>query len=287
MSLVIPTRNRPDALRSAISAIGDGTHLPAQIVIAEQGPVPTPGLSTHPSVELTHLHLDSVGLSRGRNAGIAACDHEIIAFLDDDMLVEPGWLGAIHEALVRAGERGVVTGRIIAVEIEQGHVPSCSPWTESAVFEGRQYADPLQPGCMAIRRSLLDEIGDFDVRLGAGSTYPSAEDNDFGHRLLDAGCRIHLVADAVATHDGARSGRELWALDWAYGRGQGAFYAKHDRPRDRHTRERLRRNARYRIDSVRGVLRGRTHGLHDLVYLVAMVTGYVSWRMRIDRRTAS
>lgn len=278
VSLVIPTRDRPELLRDTLDGVLRGECLPAQLVIADQSKHPVDDLPSNTLVRIHHLRLDSVGLSRARNAGIAVADQPIVAFLDDDIVPETGWLRAIHDSLVDGGERSVVTGRVVAVDGHDGIVPSCSPWSEAAEFEGRQFADPLAPGNMAIRRTAFDELGTFDELLGAGTRFPSSEDNDFGMRLLDAGYRIRLEPAAVGVHHGVRTGRDILRLDWGYGKGQGAFYAKHDQPGDRHTRARLRRNVRYRLRSMRRGLRGPDGAVHQAVYLVGMLTGYASWR---------
>jgi hypothetical protein len=60
-----------------------------------------------------------------------------------------------------------------------------SSWTKieeaAEIYEGRVGIDVLWPGNMAMYRSAMDDIGDFDERLGAGC-FPSSEDNDFGFR---------------------------------------------------------------------------------------------------------
>ena len=125
-----------------------------------------------------------------------------------------------------------------------GFVPSTTTRTEPHTFTGRQFGDPLFAGNMAIRRAAFDALGTFDERLGAGAEFPGSEDNDFGFRLLEAGWAIRFVPDAVVRHRGARHGRELLRLDWAYARGQGAFYAKHRHASDRFMWRRFGRNAR-------------------------------------------
>jgi cobaltochelatase CobN len=80
---------------------------------------------------------------------------------------------------------------------------------------------------MAIRRETLREVGGWDERLGAGTSFPAAEDNDLGFRLLEAGYRIAYHPEAVAWHRAWRAERDYLPLRWAYGRGQGAYYAKH------------------------------------------------------------
>jgi GT2 family glycosyltransferase len=282
VSIVIATRDRPDLLRETLLSIGDGDRLPAELIVADQSAAATelPGVGA--SVEVRHLRLSSTGLSRARNAGIAAATSPILVFTDDDVLVERDWLRLLVEALVRSPARTAVTGRVLPAETE-GHVPSVTYWEQRQVFTGRLFADVLFPNNMAIRREAFDEVGLFDERLGAGSTFPSAEDNDFGYRLLEAGYSIAFVPEAVLHHRGARRGRELAALQWAYGCGQGAFYAKHMSRSDPHMLRRFRRNAAFRLRRMARVVRGDREALREGVYLAGLIWGALQWWRRARR----
>lgn len=284
ISIVIATRDRPDALLRSVRSILAGDRLPAEIVVADQSAATRATLPAHPDVEVVHLRLDSVGLSRARNAGIAAARHELLVFTDDDVLVEPDWLGRLVDALLAAPPRTAVTGRVIASANEPGHVPSVTHRSAPAVFSGRPFADPLFPNNMAVRRDAFREVGLFDERLGAGATFPAAEDNDWGYRLLEAGYRIEFVPGAALAHLGARRGRALAKLEWAYGRGQGAFYAKHLRTSDGYMLRRLGRNARYRLRRMPPALRGDRTALREAIYLAGMLTGTAAWCWRYGLR---
>jgi GT2 family glycosyltransferase len=279
VSVVIATRERPELLTAAVRSILAGEDLPAEIVVADQSTPPRAALPRSADVEVRHLPLATTGLSRARNAGIAAATHDVLVFTDDDVLVEPDWLARIVAALAAARSRAVVTGAVRAGAVG-GHVPSVTSRVEPAVFAGRPFADPLFPNNMALRRSAFDEIGLFDERLGAGAEFPAAEDNDFGYRLLEAGYEIVFVPGAVVHHLNARSGRRLAALDWSYGRGQGAFYAKHMRCSDPHMLRRFGRNAAFRLRRIPLALRGDRTGLREAIYLAGMVSGALQWRRR-------
>jgi GT2 family glycosyltransferase len=164
-----------------------------------------------------------------------------------------------------------------------GHVPSVTYRDQPEVFAGRLFADVLYSNNMAIRRQAFDEVGPFDERLGPGSAFPSAEDNDFGYRLLEAGYTIEFVPKAVVHHRGARRGRELTALQWAYGCGQGAFYAKHMSPSDLHMLRRFGRNAAYRLRRMARAVRGEPAALREGVYLAGLFWGALSWWARARR----
>jgi GT2 family glycosyltransferase len=80
---------------------------------------------------------------------------------------------------------------------------------------------------MAMYKSDFEVAGGFDVRLGPGTRFPGAEDNEFAYRLMSAGHRIIYVHDSVSYHRGWRDTTAYVRLYRGYGRGQGAFYAKH------------------------------------------------------------
>lgn len=284
VSVVIPTRDRPELLHDLIDSICAGECLPAEIVVADQGSRVT--LPEHrDGVRIRHVLVPSVGLSRNRNAGIDAATNDVLVFTDDDSIVDRGWLGELCGALAAAPARTVVTGAVLPGGVE-GVTPSLTSETERVVFTGRRATggDPLFPNNMAVPREAFEEIGLFDVRLGAGAGwFPAAEDNDFGFRLLEHGYAIEFVPSAVIRHVGARSGRELRALEWAYGRGQGAFYAKHMRFSDMHMVRRLASNVAERVVRLSGIVRGDLSAAREGIYLAGLLVGAGAWRLRYPR----
>jgi GT2 family glycosyltransferase len=282
VTIVIPTRDRPQLLCDAVQSILEGDRLPAELIVADQSRGSRPALPASEHVDVVRLELSSVGLSRARNAGIAAASHDVLVFTDDDVLVERDWLRRLVEALLAEQGRAAVTGTVRPVEAE-GFVPSGTYRTRPETFSGRLFADPLFSGNMAIRRKAFEEIGLFDERLGAGSDFPGAEDNDFGYRLLEAGYEIAFAPGPVVHHLGVRRGRRLAALDWGYGRGQGAFYAKHMSWSDRHMLRRFCRNAAYRLRRLAPALRGNRAALREGIYLAGLISGALGWWRRYGR----
>ena len=66
------------------------------------------------------------GLSRARNIGLRAAAAPVVVLLDDDMLVEPGWLEPLVAAV--AGAPGTVaTGRVLAGARPRTAPPPCPP----------------------------------------------------------------------------------------------------------------------------------------------------------------
>jgi hypothetical protein len=114
---------------------------------------------------------------------------------DDDMLATPTWFGSITRMLVKNGAGNVVTGQVLTAEEDDrgGYAPSTREDEQVVIYAGRVNRDILFSGNMAIYKSTFQAVGGFDTRLGPGTVYPAAEDNDFAFRLLEAGC--HIIYD--------------------------------------------------------------------------------------------
>ena len=206
-----------------------GEARPAEIILVDQSDAPHPALAEMSGVAGTAIHYlrpMTRGVSRARNAGLRAAGEEIVAFIDDDVLAAPEWWGCLIQAAVDAGPDGVVTGQVVPGEAEApgAFAPSVSGTTVREVYQGRIGRDVLFSGNMAGYRATLSRIGGFDERLGPGTRYGSAEDNDLCYRLLESGCRIIYVPEAVVVHRAWRENAAQVPLRWAYGRDRAPFW---------------------------------------------------------------
>ena len=282
-SLIICTRDRPRLLQETIDSILEGADVPAELIVIDQSANEHPELArlvSKAGCEIRYVHLPPAGLSGARNRGIAAARHEILVFCDDDMLSSPLWLGALVRVLAEAGPRTVVTGLVLPAEAERrgGFVPSMALGEVRREYEGRIDKDVLAGGNMALFRSAIDDVGLFDERLGAGGRYPSADDNDLGLRLLDAGYRIVFVPEAVLYHRAWRPSREYPLVRWRYGLGKGGFYAKHASGGDSYMLGRARRDLSRRLLRVPAyVWRRPVYALGEAAYAVGVIVGAVRW----------
>src|ERR1039458_7067822 len=113
------------------------------------------------------------GLSCARNAGIRESQSEILAFTDDDVIVEPDWLWTLTSVL-QAGEWTGAGGRIVAVW--PGPLPSwlstadpdtLGPYGEFNLgTESGPLRRPPYGANMAFRREVFEKYGDFRTDLG-------------------------------------------------------------------------------------------------------------------------
>lgn len=289
-SLIIPSRGRPELLLATVKSILQGDEIPTELIIIDQSDTPSPALvtlTTDRACEIRYLWTKSVGASRARNAGIAVAQHDILAFTDDDVTVTPTWFGSLIRALLYAGPRSVVTGRVMPTMVQKpaGFVPSIRTDEKGAVYVGRIGEDVLYTNNAAMFRSAIDEVGNFDVRLGPGSLFSNAEDNDLGFRLLESGYRIIYLPEAVLYHRAWRTERDYLPLRWSYGRGQGAYYAKHLSLRDGYMLWRMLMHVKNHVFQLpRSVWHQRRTACGHTVYVLGLLSGAAQWLLT-QRRT--
>ena len=285
-SVIVPSRNRPQLLADVVRSVLTADEVPQELLVVDQSDVRQTALDSLERCVATRVHYlwkPDRGVSRGINRGIRTSTQPILAFVHDDCLVARDWLGAMVRELQAAGEGTLVTGRVVPGESEMAgaFVPQMVVDDNPREYSGRVHQDVLYPNNMAFHRSASDEIGFFDERLGPGTPFPAAEDNDFGFRALEAGYRIRYVPDGVVTHRAWRGRDSFLPLRWAYGRGQGAFYVKHLRASDRYMLDRLTYDVGRHLRRIpRGVLRERRQAVADAVYSAAVLSGGAEWAIR-------
>ncbi len=283
VSVTICSRNRPEFLADTVESILKGDALPAEIVIIDQSARPHPTLSISRTVRgcaVRYVQTSSVGVSAARNLALSSSLQEMLISTDDDVLVAPDWLRTIYDALVQAGPRGVVTGQVRSTEPEApgAFAPSLELQEQPAVYEGRIGKDVFHTANVAFYRSAVEQVGWFDERLGAGAHFPAAYDNDYGLRLLEAGYRILYVPRASVYHRAWRTDKHYLPLRWNYGRGQGAFYAKHIRLRDRYMLLRMTRLVgNHFFQFLRQLPRQRQSAYGHGMYVLGFISGATEW----------
>jgi glucosyl-dolichyl phosphate glucuronosyltransferase len=148
------------------------------------------------------------GLSHARNAGIREARGQILAFTDDDVVVEPTWLQNLT-AILQSGDWAGAGGRVLP---DQNF--SCPNWMSPdekyglgplSIFdmglESMNLAEPPFGASMAFRKEIFEKYGGFRADLGRSpGSLISNEDTEFGSRLLTAGERLRYEPSAVLYH---------------------------------------------------------------------------------------
>lgn len=248
ISVVIPTIvARVDELRSCLDSLAAVDYPQAEIVLVDNrrtipDPDPLPALvANHDRVRTVRQPYP--GISAARNAGWTAARGEIVAFTDDDVRVDPGWLRALGARFVAEPGLDAVTGLILPAELdtpaqiwferyyggfsgERTFQPLTLATGSGPVNRGRVTARDIhgQPvrsfaiygvgaygagANMAYRRAVLERHKEFDLALGTGTPARGGEDLAALIDVLWAGGRVGYEPAAVAHHTHRRNRPEL------------------------------------------------------------------------------
>jgi GT2 family glycosyltransferase len=282
-SLIIGTRNRPRLLAETVASVLGGNTLPDELIIVDQSELPHPDLmeqNRHKDCQIRYIRSDTAGVSRARNEGLNTAIHDQLIIIDDDMQAPKEWFGNILRELIDAGQNSVITGQVLPGAVEQsgGFVPATIVSNQPQTFRGRISTDVLVSCNMAMHSSTFYKIGGFDERLGPGTRFPAAEDNDYGYRLLEAGFEIRYSPEASIFHRAWRGGKEYFSSRWGYGRGKGGFYTKHSRLIDGFMLRRMLGDVFIRFTRFpwRFIHKPRL-AIGDLYYAFGIIVGSIDW----------
>lgn len=259
LSVVVPTRDRPDLLASCLAALAACDVAPAEVLVVDSASRDAGAVATA-AAGATVVRCDLPGASRARNAGWRAARGSIVAFVDDDVRVAPDWPARVCEPFARA-DVVVVTGAVVAGQPVRGAGPDVQAVAVTddvgdGPFDRDATGNIGASANLAARRVALEQVGGFDEALGAGARFRAAEDIDLLRRLLEHGQGWH-AGDAVGFHDQWRGRRALLRLDVDYGFGFGVHLAKVARSDLRRAGRLARYEAARYLRDVRRDLRAR------------------------------
>jgi glycosyltransferase involved in cell wall biosynthesis len=155
------------------------------------------------------------GVASARNRGLAEALGRYVAYTDEEMAVDPGWIEGLLRGFARDPEVACVTGLVCQAVVVAGEdgpsgEPAWSTRMTSEVFRGGQppeaagalypyVADGVGRGLnAAFDREFLDGIGGFDAALGAGTFVGTGEDVDVFARVLREGRAVAYEPTALS-----------------------------------------------------------------------------------------
>jgi glycosyltransferase involved in cell wall biosynthesis len=186
---------------------------------------------------LTRLYHAELGLSGARNLALKAARGDVIAFTDDDCLVDAHWLSRLHAEFHCDPSLDGLGGRVDLYNPEDARITIATGDKRTEFPPGGRISHEhlfTMLGCnMAFTRSAIRQIGRFDEHLGPGKKTGSAEDTDYLYRAFKAGLRLVYSPEVIVYHNhGRRPGLSMQRLMRNYAVGRGAFYCKHILARD-------------------------------------------------------
>jgi GT2 family glycosyltransferase len=202
LTAAICSHRRYALLDGAIASLRAQT-IPVEILVIDNSPG-APG-----SAEARARHAGAVrwieepvaGLSRARNAALAAATAPVLAYLDDDARAAPGWAQGFLDGFAHLGEGvGCLGGRV-----RLAFTAPPPPWLDRRLGDFLSALDwgeetrPLRPrewvagASVAYRAAALRAAGGFNVALGRSGAAASLLSNDETELSARLAARGHLT----------------------------------------------------------------------------------------------
>lgn len=222
VSVVVPYFEQPARLDLVLAGLELQTLRGFDVVVADDGSreAPRPGRRSYP-VQVVRQADRGIRPAAARNLGVAACEGDLLCFLDGDTVPGPDYLEQTLAAL--DGRRAVGTGRRRHVDLTGWTPPRLTAWLAGAPGHDAppELDDPAWLQEAYSRTYDLAHVGDDGYRfvVGAVQSLPRAllaevggwegdidvyggEDWELAHRCWLAGADLVHVPGAVAWHDG-------------------------------------------------------------------------------------
>ncbi|MCA1979122.1 MAG: glycosyltransferase family 2 protein [Thiobacillus sp.] len=235
LSLVMATLGRTAEIDRCVDSLAAQTCRDFELIVVDQNPddrlVPVLARARALGLECRHLRQSEPNQCLARNTGVEASRGGIVAFPDDDCWYEPD---VVERVLTRFEEQHGLDGLVIQwAEQLAANKPS-----EPRRFSFSEFARMRGPTASCITlffgRSILREVGNFDLALGLHSWYGAGEETDLFLRILYADAVVEFdptihVHHPLATPTSLPPAR-MFAGTRRRARGTGALYARHPLP---------------------------------------------------------
>ncbi|MFA6028557.1 MAG: glycosyltransferase family 2 protein [Elusimicrobiota bacterium] len=206
-SLVIPVHDALPQLRACVESIRRNTGAPYELLLVDNGssPATVRWLRRQKGLRVV-FNRTNTGFAHAVNQGMRAARGRFVAWINSDLVLTPGWLERMLDALQSdpaLGAVGPYTDRTVGLQVVAGAEGLegkaldlfASAW---ALQHGgrRREAHRLVGFCVLLKKRAVDAVGLLDERFGVGCY----EDFDYCLRLRQAGFKLAVAEDVFIRH---------------------------------------------------------------------------------------
>lgn len=185
---------------------------------------------------LKYVWEPELGLSVARNTGARAAKSEILAYLDDDAVAESNWLRVLYGAYQSNHKLAVAGGKVNLLWPGGGRPPN---WLSPGLAQnlgsydlGETWVYVTAAGLTprgvnySIRRTFLEQIGGFNVKLGrVGTKLLSNEELHTTELALELGWQVVYLPSALVLHNVAPERlKKAWFVERGWWQGISECY---------------------------------------------------------------
>lgn len=257
VSIIVPTHNRPDRLQACLRSLLSLQYPRYEVIIVDNAPSTSDTRdfieqTYHDMPQVRYIREDRPGVSWARNRGMMVARGEILAFTDDDVVVDPYWLIELVRGFSRASDVACVTGYNLPLELETPaqfwyeeyggarwfQENGGTPWGFTRrIFDMKEYRPKtaLYPyragmfGCgasMAFTSPFLRSVNGFDPALGGNGPARCSQDIAVFFQVITQGYKLVYEPASLVYHLHRRKYSDLRKQIYNYGVGLTAYLTK-------------------------------------------------------------
>ncbi|MCF6158852.1 MAG: glycosyltransferase [wastewater metagenome] len=246
VTVAVCTRNRTADLARCLDSLNHLSYPSLDILVVDNAPndTATEQLVRTKYQGVRYIHEPRPGLNWARNRAITEARGEIIAYTDDDVVVDPGWVRAVAEVFAEDSEVAALVGLVVPYELEtDAQILFEQHGSFGRGFERKWYHINRESGKkvasiyghtgrfgtganMAYRRKLFDHIGFFDPALDVGTVTNGGGDLEMFFRVLKEGYMLVYEPRAIVRHCHRRDSAQLRAQIATWGTGFQAYLVR-------------------------------------------------------------
>ena len=210
VSVVIPLHGGPEEIRLCLESLGKIKDLLYEtIVVDDASPDDSAEIASSFDFVTLLTNESNQGFAATCNKGLASSSGEVILFLNSDTIVPRAGLIRLIETLnesIGVGAAGPMSNNVgyyQRLDPTYTSLENIDAFAEDLALSSGEDRDVemLVGFALAIKRSVLDVIGNLDTRFGRGMF----EDTDLCYRIARAGSRLRLASRAYVHHFGSRT----------------------------------------------------------------------------------
>lgn len=243
LTVAICTKDRTDWLRRLLNSL-----LPQQeeygfelLVVDNASVSPVVREIAEEAGSVRYVREGKAGLDFARNRALAEATGDIVAFLDDDTVVDVHWTRHLLRAWAENPDAGCVTGQVLPMKLDheaQVLFELGGGFRRGFVAARHKAARPFDPlfptgagqfgagANMSVDRTFILALGGFDEALDTGRPLPGGGDLDIFYRVLTGG-RSLVYEPAIAVFHEHRADRAVLRHQYyTWGLGFFAFLEK-------------------------------------------------------------
>ncbi len=223
ISVIVCTYNGSATLTACLESLQKLNHSAYEVLLVDDGSTEDIGQIARAFPEVRYLRQEHAGLSAARNLGMKEARGELLAYTDDDCIVEEDWLHQVEagfddQAWVACGGPNIPPSPRNTVEA----VVSAAPGSPTHVMLNDVEAEHL-PGCnLIIRKDSLQAIGGFRAHY-----HTAGDDVDVCWRLREAGGRLRFLPGAMVWHHRRRTLQAYLKQQRGYGHAEALLMKDH------------------------------------------------------------